>query len=116
MRSLSLRALLVVIALLVLPACTTNQQTAGFNTLYSLQKVTTGAYDGYIGQVIQGTVPTNDVPVISKSYNTFQAAMLVALDGVQYNTNALASENLINLSQDLMNLIRQASAISERTK
>jgi hypothetical protein len=87
--------------------CKTSHQRIVFNTIASVQTITVGAYDGYVSQVIKGTIPTNDLPSISRKLNVFNAATLVALDGVQYNTNALAPEFLTTISGDLINLIQK---------
>jgi hypothetical protein len=90
---------------LLVSGCRTSQQQAAFNTLYSVEHVTVSAYDGYLDLVVTGKVSTNDVPRVSKSFNTFQASFLIALDAAQYNTNALAPASLLVESQDVINLI-----------
>jgi hypothetical protein len=60
--------------------------------------------------VIKGVVPTNSFPTVSKSYNDFQAAMLLAISLAQNNTNALAPSSLLQESTDLINLIHTATA------
>lgn len=92
-------------ALLSIPSCTTNQQRIAYNSLYTVEKTTTGAYDGYIDSVIKGVTPTNGVPKVSGLYTKFQASFLVALDAVQFNTNAVAPASLVIESQDVVNLI-----------
>lgn len=97
---------LLAIGLCSLPqGCTTNQQTIGYKTIYSLESGTTATYQGYLDLVIKGQVPTNDVPKVAKAYNIFHSAAMVALDGVAYNTNALASSSLVVEAQDVVNLI-----------
>jgi hypothetical protein len=85
--------------------CKSSQQKIAYDTIFTIEKVTVGAYDGYIAQVISGKVPTTGVQQISSKFNKFQAATLVALDAVQYNTNALAPASLVVESQDIRNLI-----------
>lgn len=85
--------------------CTTNQQTTALNTLSSLEQTTTTTYDGYLTLVIQGKVPTNDVPKVSHAYNDFQAGMVVAIVTLQGNTNALAPTNLVTESGAIIQLI-----------
>ena len=87
--------------------CTTNQQKIAYNTLYSVEKTTTAAYDSYIDTVIKGISTKDGVPRVSKAYNTFQASFLLALDAAQYNTNALAPAALMVESMDVINLINQ---------
>jgi hypothetical protein len=50
---------------------------------------------------------TNDLPRVAQKFDTFQAAFRVALDSVEFNTNALAPPNVTTLSGDLLNLINQ---------
>ncbi|SRR5579862_24188 len=103
----SMLKLLIVCVLLsaLATACTTNQQTLAANTLSTLEQSATAAVDGYDTLVIQGNLPTNGVPTVTKAYNDFQAALMLALDGVQYNTNAVAPPALTVEAQDLVNLI-----------
>jgi len=88
--------------------CNQNQQTATFNTLYSLEKSTVAAYDGYLAAVLAGQARTNEVPKISHAFNDFQAAMVLAADTDQAGTNALAPPALVAQSADLLNLITVA--------
>lgn len=89
----------------VVTGCKTSQQQIVFNSLYSVEHGTVTAYDGYIDLVVSGTVPTNDVPRVSKAFNTFQGSFLIALDAAQFNTNALAPDSLVVESQDIINMI-----------
>ncbi len=98
-----LMALLMALA----TGCNTPQQTIAYKSIYTVEKATVAAYDGYVDLVIVGSLPTNDFPRVSKSFNTFQASALVALDAVQFNTNAVAPASLAIMSQDLINLITQ---------
>ena len=106
----------ILIAVLIMPGsiavclstsgCTTTQRTVAYNSLYSVEKVTTGAYDSYLDSVIQGISTTNGVPRVSKAYNHFHASFLLALDSVQFNTNAIAPASLVVESGDIINLIQ----------
>jgi hypothetical protein len=84
-----------------------SHQKVEFNTLYSVEKATTGAYDGYIETVLSGQSTTNGVPRVSSAYNKFQVSLVIALDAVQFNTNALAPASLVTESGDVINLINQ---------
>lgn len=83
-------------------------QRTSFNTIYSLESGVTKAYSGYVDLVIKGSVSTNSLPKIKKAFNDFQASELVALDAVQFNTNALAPAALVTEGQDVINLISTA--------
>jgi hypothetical protein len=85
--------------------CTTAQQQTTYNSLFTVEHTVVSTYDGYLDLVIKGSVSTNGLPSVSKSYNTFQGAYLVALDAAQFNTNALAPANLITEAGDFVNLV-----------
>src|SRR5579863_5077039 len=84
--------------------CTTPQQTTTLNTLGTLEVAATAGIDTYWALVIKGTVSTNSVPTVVKSYNDFQAAMVLAVTLVQNNTNALAPASLVQEESALINL------------
>jgi hypothetical protein len=88
--------------------CTTPQQTTTLNTLGTLEAAATTGVDTYYALVIKGTISTNSMPTVSKAYNDFQAAMVLAVTLVQNNTNALAPANLVQEETDLINLINTA--------
>jgi hypothetical protein len=89
----------------VLIGCTTSQQSTAFKTLASAEATVNLANDSYQTLVIKGAIPTNTVPQVSKLYNDFQASELLALDAVQFNTNALSPTALVVEGQDFVNLI-----------
>jgi len=105
----AINASLVIAALLLsfgfVTGCATNQQRIAYNSLYSVEKVTVGSYDGYIDSVISGMSTTNGVPAVSKKFNQFQSSFVVALDAAQFNTNAIAPASLVIESEDVINLI-----------
>jgi hypothetical protein len=98
---------ILVIAVFAVVGCVTTPKQAAFNSLYSVEKLTTGAYDGYIDSVLNGQSTTNGVPRVSSAYNKFQSSFVIALDAVQFNTNALAPTSLVIESGDVINLINQ---------
>lgn len=89
-------------AILVIVGCAT--QTA-FKTIASVQATGMAANDSYQSLVIRGALPTNDVPRESKAFNDLQASVLIALDAVQFNSNALAPSSLVVEGQDFVNLV-----------
>lgn len=100
-----MRPLITVLFLVSLIGCTTSQQQTAFSTISSTEATVNAANDAYQTLVIKGSLPTNDVPRVSQLYNQFQAAELLALDGVQFNTNAVTPPALLVEAQDLVNLI-----------
>lgn len=106
--SVMLLASLAQLSPLLLTGCgSTSQQKTTFNSLYSVEHTADKAYRGYVNSVLSGDTGTNGLPAVSRSYNTFQASFLLALDAAQYQTNALAPASLVVESQDLLNLIAQ---------
>lgn len=100
--------LLLVVGLILLEGCTTNEQTTAYNTLYSTEQTTTAAYNGYLAAIMKGTVSTNSLPAISHDYNMFQADMSVAVLLVQNTTNALAPANLVSEGSAIVTAISTA--------
>lgn len=96
---------LSLIAAIVVAGCTTTQQTQTYKTLYTVEQITTGAYNGYLDLVVSGDIATNNVPTVSHAYNHFQRSYLVALDVAQFNTNRFATSTLMQESTDVINLI-----------
>jgi len=88
--------------------CKTTAKQATYNTLYSLEKTTTAAFDSYISLVIDKKVNADYLPAVSSHYNKFQAAMTVAVDIAQHNTDTAAPDYLVVESQDVIHLITLA--------
>lgn len=93
-------------SLVMFTACNTTQQRIAFNSIATVQTAVVGAYDQFTYQVATGRIGTNDVPRVSRQFNVFQAATLIALDGVEYNTNALAPPALQQASIDFVKLVQ----------
>lgn len=89
------------------PACNTTQQRTAYKTLASLEMTTTAAVDGYYSATIKGIASTNGIPKVSKAYNYFQKAFIVAVDLAQNNTNALAPDALVQEAADVTALVGQ---------
>jgi hypothetical protein len=89
----------------VLIGCSTSQQSTAFKTIASAESTVNLANDSYDALVIKGAIATNTVPQVKKLYNDFQAAELLALDAVQFNTNAVTPPALIVEGQDFVNLV-----------
>ena len=90
---------------LIVVGCATSAQRVAFNTVATLETSTTAALDGYFLLVAKGQASTNGVSTVSKAFNKFQGGVLVALDVLQNNTNALAPASLQQLSSDVISEI-----------
>lgn len=73
-----------------------------YNTLASVESVTTGAFNGYLSLAVSGAIPTNSVPKISKDYNTFQSLWTAAVIVAQWNTNTIAPPPVVAASSNLL--------------
>lgn len=89
------------LAIVLIAGCVAGQKAA-YNTLYTIQKAVQSADDAYLDGVVHGIIPSNNVPSVSRKYNHFQAGYLIALDAVQFNTNALAPAALVIESADFV--------------
>lgn len=87
------------------PGCNTTQQTAAFNTIFTVEQTATSTVDAYYALVIKGTIPTNSVPQVSKAFNELQAACTLAAATAENGTNALAPTQLQAELADLTSLI-----------
>jgi hypothetical protein len=107
--SLILPTVLLAAALLVggVTACNTTQQRTAYKTLASVELTTTAAVDGYFSATIKGFASTNGIPKVSKAYNDFQKAFVLAVDLAQNNTNALAPDSLAQEGADVVSLVGQ---------
>ncbi len=92
---------------IVLIGCTSTQRTITYKTLYTVEKVTVAAYDGYVEAVIKGVAKTNEFPKISTMFNQFQQSFLIALTVAEFNTNAPAPVTLLVESQTIVNTINK---------
>lgn len=92
----------------LLVGCSTTARRALHNTLYSVNVTTTAAYTGYIELVMAGQLKTNSVPKVSQQYSAFQRTFNLAVEQAQFQTNALASVEVLNLSTAVINQIETA--------
>jgi hypothetical protein len=88
--------------------CTTTAQRNAYNTIFSVEQTATLAVDDYFTLVLKGTITTNSVPVVAKSFNDLQTAAKLAADATAAGTNGLAPASLILEATDLGNLITTA--------
>ena len=96
------------VALLILAVGCVSQSRATFNTLASVQTVTTGAYNTYLDLVIQHKIPTNSVPQVSKDYNFFQTVWTATVIVAQWNTNNPPTQVVMDAAQKVVNSINTA--------
>jgi hypothetical protein len=101
------------LSLAILVGCTTSQQTTAFKTIASTDATVTTANDGYQSLVIKGVLPTNSLPQVSHIFNQIKADELIALDAVQFQSNALAPANLVIESQNFVKVINTIKATAK---
>ena len=105
--------LVALLGLFISQGCNTTQQRTAYNTIGALEAVAQGTVNGYFQLVIQGVVPTNDVPTVSKSFNSFQASATLAASVAQAGTNAVAP---VNLQTEFSNFTNLVFVISKKGK
>lgn len=75
--------------------CGSTPQTTAYKTIGSMETTVLAGYDAYIAGVLKGQFRTNDVPIVSKSFNAFQAAATIAVTLASGSTNAPPTADLI---------------------
>lgn len=90
--------------------CASNNRTT-YTTLASTELAVKSSYDGYIDSVLQGQTRTNDVTIISVSFDEFQSLMRVAIDRASGNTNALVTADIAASSAKLLQKITQSKGV-----
>ena len=87
-------------------ACQMTPQKAAVSTLTEVGNTGNSAYEAYLSLVVQGSLPTNDVPKITAIYRDFQVSFGVAASAAHFATNAtLANPELLSTLNQLQNAI-----------
>jgi hypothetical protein len=92
----------------VLVACATR---GVYNSLASTQQGVRLAYDGYVDSVIHGQTRTNDLPVLAKSFNAFQATWGAAVDLASGNSNAPVTADVAASASNILAAIAKAKGL-----
>lgn len=104
-----LGALLLIAGLIgVLTGCATR---GTYNTLAATEQAVRMSYDGYIDSVIHGQTRTNDLPIVAKSFDAFQASFAVAVDKASGDTNAPVTGDLSATAASLIKAITAAKGV-----
>lgn len=86
-------------------------QTRGtYTTLASTEQAVVMAYDGYVDSVIRKETRTNDLPIVARSFDTFQASMRIAVERASGNTNAPVTGDLGAAAANLIQTINNSKA------
>lgn len=107
-----MKRLIFAVCLIVAVGCVT--QRTVYNTIFSVEQTATLAVDDYFSLVVKGTLTTNSVPIVAKSFNALQAAGKLAADSAEAGTNALAPASLVIEAADLGNLINHAKQFDKK--
>lgn len=101
-------ALLIAGLIGVLAGCATR---GTYNTLAATEQAVRLSYDGYIDSVIHGQTRTNDLPIVAKSFDAFQASFAVAVDKASGDTNAPVTGDLSAAAASLIKAITSAKGL-----
>lgn len=99
--------IIALVSTVLITGCSLFNTKTAYKTLGTIETATSFSYDGYVDSILAGISTTNYLPQVSSKFNQFQAGFIVALDAVEYNTNALAPVNLVVESDDIINFINQ---------
>lgn len=85
--------------------CSSSQQRVTYNSLYSTALAVNSAYAAYNDAVVrqQATFSAS----VAQKYNDFQAAFNVALAAAQQNAQAITPQNVADLANQVLGLIKQ---------
>lgn len=100
--------LLILVSCLMI-GCQTPPDRIAYNTIGSVEDTATAAYDGYVGLVINHTLPTNDLPRASQTFNQVQGGVTLAATTAKNGTNALSPAYLTAELNDLLALLKTIS-------
>lgn len=110
MKPLQTLTILVSLALAgILAGCTSSQQQITYNSLATIEATADTGYSNYVTLVIKGSLPTNQLPTISKAYNDLHAAVALAATLDQASTNAIVGTNVTVELTSLLQLIATAT-------
>lgn len=96
------------LAALVFAVSCASQSRKLYQSLATVEVVTTGAFASYLDLVVTGKVRTNDVPVVSADYNTFKQVWSAAVVVAQWDTNSVAPANVTSASTKVLTDINNA--------
>lgn len=86
-------------------SCKPSQQRITYNSLYSVGSAVNSAYAAYMDQVVAGRAAFN--ATVAQRYNEFQGAFNVAVVAAQNNPQAIAPQNIVDLSNAVFAAIKQ---------
>lgn len=87
--------------------CTSKQQQITYQTLATIGSAVNTAYSAYMDQVVSGRATLN--PSVAKAYDDFQKAYAVAVSAASMNPQAIAPQNVIDLANTVLALVKQFS-------
>lgn len=99
---------LCVLALIAFIVGCASQSRSLYNSLATVEVVTTGAYSSYLDLVVSGKLPTNNVPVVSMDYNNFKAVWSAAVVVARWDTNSTAPPAVTTASSRVLSDINTA--------
>lgn len=101
-------ALGIALIWLALSGCVSGRNT--YTTLASTEKAVVLSYEGYLDSVIKGQTRTNELPIVAKSFDVFQAEFRVAVDAASGNTNGPVTGDLSTKAANLIQQITNAKS------
>ncbi len=94
---------IALVAPIAITGCATNRVT--YNTLLTVGTAVNSAYAAYNDQVVAGKATFN--VSVASGYNKFQALYAAAVQAAQMNPNAIAPQDVIDLANQVLALIKQ---------
>ena len=79
-----------------------------YDTLASVGYTTDAALKSYLDLVARGQLSASGLPEVTKTYNSFQAIYNLAVSVALFNTNAVATTDVVTESINVINAIERA--------
>lgn len=96
------------LALVIVAIGCVSQSRKLYQSLATVEVVTTGAFSSYLDLVVTGKLSTNSVPTVSADYNAFKQVWSAAVVIAQWSTNAVAPANVTAASTKVLTDINAA--------
>jgi hypothetical protein len=104
-------SLVLVLALIVAGCVNPTPQKVAVTTLGSVHQAADTAYVSYIGLVLKGKLPEDNVKEVSDGYREFQKEFAIAVALVKGNTNSVVPPAVFQSQSKLLNSINKAKGV-----
>lgn len=95
-----------ILFLVAIIGCATNRRV--YNTLASVDQVTTSVVSGYFEAVAKKQASISGVPAVAAAYDNYKVIFSTAVAVAQFNTNTIAPPSVTQASTEVINAVSKA--------